>query len=235
VQKLGMGLTFPIALVLAVIAGAESFTGDALYMTLGRLAGRVSKADALRSMLVCWLGNLFGSALVAVLFALGGANGLLDEPHSLLFKVADAKMSSSPVALLARAVLCNWLVCLALWMSSRVDGDVAKCVVIFWCLLAFVASGFEHSVANMTVLSLAVIGRHGEISTIISALYNLALVTGGNLLGGAVMVAGLYWVAERGINPLGTAQEAREKGTSRAGRLSTRRASEQDTPNASVS
>lgn len=170
-----------------------------------------------------------------MLFALGGANGLLDEPHSLLFKVADAKMSSSPVALLARAVLCNWLVCLALWMSSRVDGDVAKCVVIFWCLLAFVASGFEHSVANMTVLSLAVIGRHGEISTIISALYNLALVTGGNLLGGAVMVAGLYWVAERGINPLGTAQEAREKGTSRAGRLSTRRASEQDTPNASVS
>jgi nitrite transporter len=54
VQKLGMGLTFPIALVLAVIAGAELFTGYALYMTLGRLAGRVSKADALRSMLVCW-------------------------------------------------------------------------------------------------------------------------------------------------------------------------------------
>jgi nitrite transporter len=235
VQKLGMGLTFPIALILVVIAGAELFTGYALYMTLGRLAGRVSRADALRSMLVCWLGNLFGSALVAVLFALGGANGLLDEPHSLLFRIADTKMSSSPVALLARAVLCNWLVCLALWMSGRVDSDVAKCVVIFWCLLAFVASGFEHSVANMTVLSLAVIGRHGEINTIASALYNLALVTGGNLLGGAVMVAGLYWVAERGISPLGRMQVAQEKGTSKAGLVSIQRASERDTPNAIVS
>jgi nitrite transporter len=197
-QKLGMGLTFAIALILVVIAGAELFTGYALYMALGCLAGRVSRADSARAMAVCWMGNLLGSAFVAVLFAMGGANGMLDEPHSLLFKIADLKMSSSPVALLSRAVLCNWLVCLALWMSGRVDSDVAKCVVIFWCLLAFIASGFEHSVANMTVLSLTVIGRHGDVGTITAALYNLALVTGGNLIGGAVMVAGMYWVADRG-------------------------------------
>jgi hypothetical protein len=87
----------------------------------------------------------------------------------------------------------------------------------------------------MTVLSLAVIGRHGEINTIASALYNLALVTGGNLLGGAVMVAGLYWVAERGISPLGRMQVAQEKGTSKIGLVSIQRASERDTPNAIVS
>lgn len=207
-QKLGMGLTFAIALILVVIAGAELFTGYAMYMPLARLAGRVGRGDVLRTMVVCWFGNLAGSALVAMLFAIGGANGLLDDPHSLLMKTADAKMSSSPTALLARAVLCNWLVCLALWMSARVDSDVAKCVVIFWCLLAFIASGFEHSVANMTLLSLAVIGHHGDPAVIAAALYNLTMVTVGNLIGGGIMVAGVYWTAtgtrrSLGVSPNG--------------------------------
>lgn len=207
VQKLVMGLTFAIALILVVIAGAELFTGYAMYMMLARLADRVSRGDALRTMVVCWLGNLIGSALVAALFAMGGANGLLDDPHSLVMKVAHAKMNASPLELLARAVLCNWLVCLALWMSGRVDSDVAKCVVIFWCLLAFIASGFEHSVANMTLLSLAVIGHHGDPATIASALYNLAVVTAGNLIGGGVMVAGIYWLAA-GRRQVGTPESS---------------------------
>jgi nitrite transporter NirC len=204
VQKLAMGLTFAIALILVVIAGAELFTGYAMYMMLARLAHRVTRGEALRAMLVCWVGNLVGAVLVAALFAIGGANGLLEEPHSLVMEVAHAKMSASPLALLARAVLCNWLVCLALWMSGRVDSDVAKCMVIFWCLLAFIASGFEHSVANMTLLSLAVIGHHGDPATVASALYNLAMVTVGNLVGGGVMVAGIYWLAD-GRRRLGTA------------------------------
>lgn len=198
-QKLGMGLTFAIALILVTIAGAELFTGYAMYMTFGRLAGRVSWIDATVSMLACWTGNLLGAALVAGLFALGGANGLLDEPQSILFKIADAKMKAGPVALVAKAVLCNWLVCLALWMASRVDSDVAKCVVIFWCLLAFITSGFEHSVANMTILSLAVIAHSGELSTLLSAFYNLLFVTIGNFIGGALLVALSYWVADRGV------------------------------------
>jgi nitrite transporter len=203
VQKLGMGMTFALALILVVIAGAELFTGYAMYMMLARLADRVNRRDALRTMVVCWLGNLVGSALVAALFAIGGANGMLDDPNSIVMKVAHTKMKASPVALLARAVLCNWLVCLALWMSGRVDSDVARCVVIFWCLLAFIASGFEHSVANMTLLSLAVIGHHGDPATIASALYNLTVVTVGNLIGGGVMVAGIYWLAA-GSRPLGS-------------------------------
>lgn len=198
-QKLGMGLTFAIALILVTIAGAELFTGYAMYMTFGRLAKRVSLTDAASSMFLCWIGNLLGAILVAGLFALGGANGLLDDPQSLLFNIADAKTKAAPVALVAKAILCNWLVCLALWMASRVDSDVAKCVVIFWCLLAFIASGFEHSVANMTVLSLAVIGRSGDWVTLYAASYNLFFVTIGNLIGGALLVAANYWIADRGI------------------------------------
>jgi nitrite transporter NirC len=81
-------------------------------------------------------------------------------------------------------------------MSGRVDSDVAKSVVIFWCLLAFIASGYEHSVANMTLMSLAVIGRHADTATCVAAFYNLFMVTLGNILGGAVMVGGLYWLGD---------------------------------------
>jgi nitrite transporter len=197
-QKLGMGLTFALALILVVIAGAELFTGYAMYLALARLAGRVSLRQAFRALAACWVGNLLGSALVASLFAVGGANGLLNEAGSLVMKAAHAKMAASPSELIARAVLCNWLVCLALWMCARVDSDVAKCVVIFWCLLAFIASGFEHCVANMTLLALAIIGQHGELAAFAGALYNLTMVTIGNLLGGVALVAGLYWVANGG-------------------------------------
>lgn len=196
VQKLAMGATFAVALILVVIAGAELFTGYTMYMTLGRLAGKVSWGDVLATWTVSWFGNLAGALLVATLFAVGGAGGLLADPASLLYQVADYKMSSGVWALLARAVLCNWLVCLALWMSARVKSDTAKCIVIFWCLLAFIASGYEHSVANMTVLSLATIGRAGQWATVVAAFYNLVVVTVGNIVGGAVMMAMLYWVAD---------------------------------------
>lgn len=215
VQKLAMGLTFGIALILVVIAGAELFTGYTLYMTLGLLAGKVSLRAVLGSWAGCWLGNLAGAMLVAALFAVGGANGLLSDPQSLLYHAADYKMSGTPAALLAKGILCNWLVCLALWMSSRVQGDVAKCMVISWCLLAFIASGYEHCVANMTLLGLALMGRHGDWATLVSALYNLGLVTLGNVMGGALMVGGLYWLADqRGLRvppasaPLRPAQSA---------------------------
>ena len=192
-QKLVMGASFAIALILVVIAGAELFTGHVMYLTLGKLNGSVRMGPLLKTWAACWIGNFLGAALVASLFALGGANGLLADDHSLLYKIADKKMSASAVALFANAILCNWLVCLAIWMSSRVQGDVAKCVVIFWCLFAFIASGYEHSVANMTVFSLAIIGRAGEWATISGALYNLSVVTAGNIVGGAVMVALCYW------------------------------------------
>ena len=72
----------------------------------------------------------------------------------LIINVAAAKMNAPAVELVARAMLCNWLVCLAIWTSARMTNDTAKCIAIFWCLYAFIASGFEHSVANMTLLSI---------------------------------------------------------------------------------
>jgi nitrite transporter len=112
-------------------------------------------------------------------------------------EVAGNKMNAGIVPLLARAALCNWLVCLALWMSARAKEDTAKCIVIFWCLFAFIARGFEHSVANMTLLLAALAGEHPANVSIMGLGHNLLWVTLGNLAGGGLFVGGAYWVISK--------------------------------------
>lgn len=209
-QKLIMGATFGIALTLVAIAGAELFTGHTMFMVLRRFGGKGSLRDVAASWSVTWIGNLVGALVLVWLFTLAGGNGLLSTPDTLLMAVATAKMNATAVALVARGILCNWLVCLALWMAARVDSDAAKCIVIFWCLLAFIACGFEHSVANMTVLGLALAGSHPETVTLGGAAWNLAWVTLGNAIGGGGFVAGAYWVATNGFpRPTAALTEAR--------------------------
>jgi nitrite transporter NirC len=104
-------------------------------------------------------------------------------------------MHAAPIALLARGILCNWLVCLALWMSARTKSDGAKCLLIFWCLFAFIASGFEHSVANMTLFAIALFGQHPDTVSIGGMFYNLLWVTIGNIFAGTIFMAAAYWVA----------------------------------------
>jgi nitrite transporter len=198
-QKLIMGATFGIALTLVVIAGAELFTGHTMFMALRGYRGLGSLGDIGASWTMTWVGNLAGALALVALFALGGGGGLLSSPDTLVMKVAAAKMNASGEALFARAILCNWLVCLALWMAARVNSDAAKCIVIFWCLLAFIASGFEHSVANMTLLGLALAGQHPESVSLAGFAWNLAWVTAGNAVGGAVFVAGAYYVSTYGL------------------------------------
>jgi nitrite transporter NirC len=199
VQKLVMGATFGIALTLVVIAGAELFTGHTMFMALRGYAGKGTLSDIAASWGMTWFGNLAGSLALVALFAAGGGGGLLSSPDTLVMKIAAAKMNAPAVALVAKAILCNWLVCLAIWMSARVDSDTAKCIVIFWCLFAFIASGFEHSVANMTLLGLAMAGNHPESVSIAGFAWNLAWVTLGNAIGGAVFVAGAYHVSTYGL------------------------------------
>jgi nitrite transporter NirC len=170
-----------------------------MFMALRRYRGIGTVGDVAASWGMTWIGNLVGSLGLVALFALGGGGGLLSAPDTLVMKVAAAKMNASGLALFARGILCNWLVCLAIWMAARVNSDSAKCIVIFWCLLAFIANGFEHSVANMTLLGLALAGNHPETVTVTGFAWNLAWVTLGNIVGGAVFVAGAYYVSSYGF------------------------------------
>lgn len=198
-QKLVMGATFGIALTLVVIGGGELFTGYAMFMPLRRFGGSGSVRELAASWAMTWSGNLAGALVLVALFALGGGGGLLSSPDTLLMSVAGAKMNAGAGALLARGVLCNWLVCLAIWMAARVASESAKCIVVWWCLFAFIACGFEHSVANMTVFGLALAGQHPESVTLAGAAWNLGWVTLGNVIGGGVFVAGAYWASTYGL------------------------------------
>jgi nitrite transporter NirC len=192
-RPLVMGASFAVALILVVFAGSELFTGHTMCMTIGRLAGRISSRTLMKAWSLSWLGNLLGAVLLAGLFVAGGGGHILKPGADLLFDTATHKIQSTPAELICRAMLCNWLVCLSVWMSARTKSDAAKCILIFWCLFAFIASGFEHSVANMTVFSIALLGEHPHSITVSGAAYNLLWVTIGNVISGAGIVALGYW------------------------------------------
>ncbi len=196
VRPLVMGASFGIALTLVVFAGSELFTGHTMYMFIGRLTSRISSLDMCRAWGVTWSGNLIGSALLGGLFVLGGGGAVLqDGGNDLIHAVAAKKMSAPAIELFSRAILCNWLVCLAIWGASRTENDTAKCVIIFWCLFAFIASGFEHSVANMTVFSVALLSDHPEAVSLSGAARNLLWVTLGNTFAGTILMGLGYWMA----------------------------------------
>lgn len=198
-RKLVMGATFAIALILVVIAGAELFTGHTMLMSLRRYQGVGTWGELGKLLATSWVGNFAGAAVLVCLFVMGGGGGLLSERDSLIMIAATEKMNAGAASLFARAVLCNWLVCLALWMCVRVSSDSARCIVIFWCLLAFIGSGYEHSVANMTLLLMALAGNHPETVSVAGMAWNLAWVTLGNIVGGAVFVAAAYQTANSGL------------------------------------
>jgi len=194
-RPLAMGLTFALALTLVVFAGAELFTGHTMIMAIGLMRGTVGFGGVAKSWTLTWVGNLLGAVGLAALFWLGGGGAILKQGADLAFTAANAKMHAAPLALLARGVLCNWLVCLAIWMSARTKSDAAKCIIIFWCLFAFIASGFEHSVANMTLFSVVLFAPHAETITVAGMFYNLLWVSLGNIIAGALFVAAGYGLA----------------------------------------
>lgn len=192
--KVVMGASFGIALSLVVLGGAELFTGNAMLLPLGKFAGRTSWASLLNLWGWSYVGNLVGAvALAALLAASGSFAG--DPQRTFIENTAQAKMNLPFFAAFTRGILANWLVCLAVWCSFRTTSDVAKLVMVFWCLFAFIGAGFEHSIANMTLLALALFQPHAETLTWMGYIGNLVPVTLGNIVGGAIFVAGAYWFA----------------------------------------
>jgi len=194
-RNLIMGCFFGITLTLIVFAGAELFSGHTMFMAFGVLHKKVKVSQVLVDWVVCWSGNLFGAMLLGILFALGGGGGWLNETSSLVHEIAASKVESSVVEMVSRAIICNWLICLAIWMSSRTTNDTAKCILIFWCLFAFVAAGFEHGVANMTVFTISLLGSHADSVSLTSAWFNLIWVSFGNIIGGAGFISTAYYLA----------------------------------------
>lgn len=203
------GLVFSLGLILVVIAGAELFTGNNFLM-MAWVAGKISFAELLKNLVVVYFTNFVGAVgLAALVFVSnhwlmnGGAVG------AAAVKIAAAKTSLPFMEALTKGILCNILVCLAVWLSIAGRNVVDKILAIVFPITAFVACGFEHSVANMYFIPLGILLRdHAPSGTNIATLdfngmlSNLLPVTIGNVIGGAVMVALVYYVIyRRGAKP----------------------------------
>lgn len=201
-QWLG-GLVFSLGLLLVVVAGAELFTGNNL-LAMAWADGKISARELLRNWLVVCLANLAGAAGLALLVFLSGHPQLNGGAIAqTVFKIALAKQNLPWQEALFRGLLCNLLVCMAVWMAMAGRSVVDKAVAIVFPVSAFVAAGFEHSIANMYLMPLAwLLQQSGAVppSPLITGagmLGNWLPVIAGNLLGGSVLVALTYHVIYR--------------------------------------
>jgi nitrite transporter NirC len=209
VVRLVMGVCFGGALTIVVFAGSELFTGSNLVLTLGVLSRKASWRDLLSNWGWTWIGNLAGSAFIAFMVVRAG---LIDEStyapiNAFILRVVETKMNLPWEQLLWRAILANWFVCLGVWMAARIKSETARIVMIWWCMFTFITSGYEHSIANMCGLLLGLLVPHGDTITWGGYAYNVGLATLGNIIGGAVFVAGVYWIGSPKAREL-AAQEA---------------------------
>jgi formate/nitrite transporter len=179
-QRVMGGLAFSLGLMLVVVAGAELFTGNNL-LAMAWADGLVSTRQLLRNWLVACLGNFFGAAALALLVhAAGHLTMQQGAVGDSLLRLVAAKMALTPAELFWRGVLCNVLVCLAVWMTLAGRSVMDKAVVIIFPVTAFVAAGFEHSIANMFFFPLAML--HQSVLPASSAMAGLSWITWQDML-----------------------------------------------------
>ncbi len=196
--KIIMGASFGIALSLVVMAGSELFTGNNLIMTAGSLNKEVPWSKTFKLWVVCFIGNWVGAIVVAVLFLLSGLdNGATGE---FIASVTLAKTTAPVVQLFFRGMLCNILVCLAIWCFFKLQSESGKLIMIFWCLFAFITSGFEHSIANMTLLTIGLLNPMGQAITVGGYFTNILVVTLGNMVGAILVLAIPYFIIQKEKN-----------------------------------
>ncbi|MFZ5565601.1 MAG: formate/nitrite transporter family protein [Pseudomonadota bacterium] len=199
------GLVFSLGLLLVVVAGAELFTGNNL-LAMAWADGRITSREVLRNWLLVCAANFVGAAGLALLVFASGHAGLNGGViGQTVVKIALAKQELSPTQAFFRGVLCNVLVCMAVWMAMAGRSVVDKAVAVVPPIAAFVAAGFEHSIANMYFMPLAMLLQHFgpeglaamPAVTWAGMLGNLLPVIAGNLLGGSVLVGLSYYLIYR--------------------------------------
>lgn len=191
--KLVSGLVFGVALTIVVFAGSDLATSAMMILPLGVVMRSVSPGRATGTLAFTFVANLLGAMLFGSLIVVSGVLHSNQAAGQMLSDMLAAKAGESPAELFVRGILCNVLVCLAIWMGSRVESPGAKIALIFAAITAFITSGFEHVVANMTTYSIGLISGDPSATW---ALFggNLLWVGLGNLVGGGIVVALSYWV-----------------------------------------
>jgi len=186
--------------MLVVIGGAELFTGNNL-ITIACCDRKAAVSGLLKNWVVVYIGNFAGSLLLA-LIVFGGFYAYRDPGvmGSFALSIADAKVNLAFIEAVCRGILCNWLVCLAVWLAASSADTVGKIFGIFFPIMAFVTMGFEHSIANMYFVPVGIflkdwagLSASANLTWAGFLQYNLLPVTIGNIIGGAFFVGVIYW------------------------------------------
>lgn len=209
--KFVSGAVFPVGLMLVIMCGAELFTGNCL-MVVPLVDKKITFGSMLKNWIVVYIANFIGSVLIAFLVFNSGVFNLSNgKLGGFIIKVASAKGSLSFGTAFASGIMCNFLVCLAVWGASAAKDVISKVFIIWFPIMAFVACGFEHCVANMYFIPVGLLAKSNPVYLKASGLTpdkvvdsaaiinNLIPVTLGNIVGGVFMVGLAYYVVYKYI------------------------------------
>lgn len=204
ISKFLAGSVFSVGLMLVVIAGAELFTGNNLVI-ISALDRRIKTREVLRNWAIVYAANFIGAIFIAVLMYYSGLWKTGGNDWGVTAAtIAVSKVNLSFTEAFFRGIGCNWLVCLAVWMAIASKDVVGKIFAIYFPIMAFVASGFEHVIANMYFIPIGIFLKGTGIAAVVNmesltwggmVIRNFIPVTLGNIVGGAFFVGVLYWVA----------------------------------------
>lgn len=213
VAKLVGGSVFPVGLILVIICGAELFTGNVL-LTVPATDKKIKISAMLRNWVIVYFANLVGAVIIAFLvYSAGTLNLSAGKLGGAAIKVASAKESLPFFTAFCSGILCNMLVCLAVWGASAAKDVFGKILIIWFPIMAFVTCGFEHSVANMYYLSVGLFAKGNasyvqasglaqkklDLLSVSGAIHNLIPVTLGNIVGGVFFVGLAYYVVYKHV------------------------------------
>ncbi|WP_114570671.1 formate/nitrite transporter family protein [Exiguobacterium flavidum] len=205
------GWTFGVALVLIVYGGAELFTGNTMYFTTSTMRGFTSRAETLKVWTLCFIGNGLGGLLFALLLA---QTGIIQElgQNNWLFAVSETKIHHTTWEIFTRAIFCNWMVCLAIFIPKNMKNEFGQIITMMMLVAVFFASGFDHVIANMALFSLALVVPHPETISLAGAVHNLVPALFGNIIGGAIFMGMVYTWLNKGKLEV---EEGEEKSTTK--------------------
>lgn len=184
-SKIAVAFSFGIGLVAICLLGAELFTGNCFTSIMPVLDKQLKLHQVFKMWIVCYIGNFIGVFIVCMLFVLSGVNEALMKEY--MGTVMNAKMAIEPLPLFIRAILCNFIVCIASFAGTKLKSETAKVLVIIVVVAAFVLPGFEHSIANMGIFTVGFGSLQGAIGFDWLPLH-MVLSTLGNIIGGSVLL-----------------------------------------------
>jgi formate/nitrite transporter len=187
------GIAFSLGLILVVVGGAELFTGNN-FIVMAWAENKVTTVQLLKNWFIVYIANFVGAVGTAILMFWSGALTLGDNAFAeTALNIAIYKTNLEPTQAFVRGILCNALVCLSVWLCFAARDVASKVLAIIFPVSAFVALGFEHCIANMYFIPLGMLLSDGQIG-ITDFLTNIIPVTAGNIVGGSIFVAFVYWV-----------------------------------------